>query len=342
MAYELEAILGPQAVLERHRDRYRSARVVPLAHGWAIVPLTFDLKRELRRVTEPGVWDASDAGRDFQRRLTAWLEEISRDDVVAYIESECFGNECADKATVWRDGRVVLGPLSGRSGDLVIDQALRFMGVSREPSKAGGMLDEFDTVGLNRHRKTEQWVESPDQQPEVWKSVSGPPPSERLPPTLRRLLGLLSGSAGKDAGQTWAVQRDGNWILPVAGANVTQYRLAHSLYRLIMLKPRVSVEVRIEGPFRLSRPGQADVHLQPSAGEETLRPAFELLGLAVREGVAHSGGRLAVHFKDGSTLSVDPDDEYEAWEVTSSWGLRIVAPPGGGLAVWRERAKADG
>jgi hypothetical protein len=341
VAYELEAILGPQAVLARHRDRYRSACVVPLEHGWAIVPLTFDVRRELGRVSGPGVWDASDAGRDFQRRLSAWLEEISQDDVVAYIESECFGNECADAATVWRDGGIVLGPVSGRSGDLVINKALRFMGVSRGSAKAGGILDEFDTVGLNRHRKTEQWVESPNQQAEVWKSVPGPPPSERLSPALRRLFGLLPGSAGKEADQKRAVERDGNWVLPLAGAKVTQYRLAHSLYRLIMLKPRIVVEVRIEGPFLLSCPGQADLLLHPSAGEETLHPAFALLGLAVREGVAYSGGRLTVHFKDGSELSAEPGDECEAWEVTSSWGLRIVAPPGGGLAVWSERAEAD-
>jgi hypothetical protein len=80
VAYEIEAILGPQTVLERHRDRYRSAEVVPLELGWAIIPLTFDLRRELRRVREPGVWDSTAMGQDYQRRLTAWLEEISQDD----------------------------------------------------------------------------------------------------------------------------------------------------------------------------------------------------------------------------------------------------------------------
>jgi hypothetical protein len=95
---------------------------VPINFGWAIIPLTMALAQEMHRIDVPDLQDASapqaDAHSNPRIPLTEWLEEISRD------------------------------------GVLVINAALKCMGVSREPSMAGGLLDEFDTVGLNRRRKT--------------------------------------------------------------------------------------------------------------------------------------------------------------------------------------------
>jgi hypothetical protein len=69
------------------------------------------------------------------------------------------------------DYQLVLADSGGRTmiteipapGCVGSSSPLRFMDISREPSRAGGLLDEFDTVGLNRHRKTEQWAEAPQE-----------------------------------------------------------------------------------------------------------------------------------------------------------------------------------
>jgi hypothetical protein len=43
---------------------------------------------------------------------------------------------------------------------------------------------------------------------------------------------------------------------------------------------------------------------------------------------------LAVAFDDGARIIVQPDPDYEAWNVTGRHGMRIVCLPGGGLATW--------
>ncbi len=349
MAYELQAILGRQAALERHRDRYRNAHVVPLNLGWAIIPLTFALRRELGRARTPGVWDASAVDEDFQRAMTAWLEEISRDDVVAYVAADmspAYPDYGSQDAGVWRDGQMVLGPLHSR-GQGAINQVLRFMGVPVDPAAREG--DEFDTLGLGRHRKTEQWVEAAEAlrgvapRREVWRWVEGARPAgaNPRPAAVRRLLALLARTAGRGTravSQQRAVERDGDWVLPVTGCTLTHCGLAHAAFSMHFNKPGVTVDVSIEGPTILHRPAHADVLLDPSADEEQLRPAFGLLGLTVKGAMAYATGRLEVHFADGSRLSVDPREDSEAWRVDSSRGLRMVATPGGGLAVWRERS----
>jgi hypothetical protein len=346
VAYELHAILGRQAVLERHRDRYPHVYVVLLNLGWAIIPLTYAGCRELGRARVPGVRDAGVAGHDARRPLTAWLKEMSRDDVVAYVEAEMHGAMVGgggQAATVWRDGQIVFGPLQS-SGQGAINQALQFMGVPADPAVGGG--DEFDTVGLGRHRNTEQWAAAEESRRgvvprrEVWRWVEGPGPAaaDRRPGAVRRLLGLLARTAGQGneaMRRQHVVDRNGDWILPIAGCTLTQCRLAHAALVLTLAKPGVTVSVSIEEPATLHRPAHPEVLLDPRAGEEQLRPAFGLLGLRVKGAMAYATGRLELHCTDGSRLSVDPSSEAEAWALYSSRGMRLVATPGG-LAVWRE------
>ncbi|MFF7091912.1 hypothetical protein ACFY9A_05875 [Streptomyces rubradiris] len=66
-----------------------------------------------------------------------------------------------ERAAVWADGALVLGPLdvpvkrwfSRPVGP--VSQALRRLGARR-----GLGRDEFDTVGLDRHRWTDDWAAS--------------------------------------------------------------------------------------------------------------------------------------------------------------------------------------
>ncbi|MGW1596321.1 hypothetical protein [Streptomyces sp. NPDC002343] len=93
----------------------------------------------------------------FERTLGRW----SAAGPLAYVEAEYFGGAGEQRAAVWADGALVLGPLdvpvkrwfSRPVGP--VSQALRRLGVRREP---GG--DEFDAVGLGRHRHTDDWAAS--------------------------------------------------------------------------------------------------------------------------------------------------------------------------------------
>ncbi|MBE9924663.1 hypothetical protein G8C93_01980 [Cellulosimicrobium cellulans] len=55
--------------------------------------------------------------------------------------------------------------------------------------------------------------------------------------------------------------------------------------------------------------------------------------------VGVSGGRLTLHFSTEIAFRVDPDDEYEAWQISSDDGLRIVCAPGGEVSTWHPRER---
>ena len=133
-----------------------SSRAVPLACGYAFAPLP-----ELPR----------DAVVEWEYHLHLWwltqsatqaAKLASADHFVGYVETEYFGGIGGQGAVVWLNGLVVYGPaVSGidlRPGvttvtEKAIPNALRMMGVV-----ATSGLDEFDTVGLGRHRSNESWL----------------------------------------------------------------------------------------------------------------------------------------------------------------------------------------
>jgi len=49
-----------------------------------------------------------------------------------------------------------------------------------------------------------------------------------------------------------------------------------------------------------------------------------------------SDGGLEIRFDDGELLRVEPDPDYEAWEMYSTRGERLIAVPGDGVAKWGE------
>ncbi|MER6666309.1 hypothetical protein ABT256_17340 [Amycolatopsis japonica] len=62
---------------------------------------------------------------------TGLLPECSEHGAVAYVEAEYFGGAGTQFAQVWEGGETILGPL---------------------------YFDEFDAVGLGRHRSTDEWL----------------------------------------------------------------------------------------------------------------------------------------------------------------------------------------
>lgn len=125
MAYTLEAFLAGGALATDLAARL-GAVAVPLDQGIALVP-----------VPEP-VPDAD--------QLAAGL---SAGGAIAYVEAEYFGGVGEQHAVLWRGGEAT--DLDGDPEP--VNAALRALGVHR----AGGD-DEFDTVGLGRHRATADWL----------------------------------------------------------------------------------------------------------------------------------------------------------------------------------------
>jgi hypothetical protein len=78
---------------------------------------------------------------------------------VGYIEAEFFGGFGSQRAALWVDQMLAVGPLSVEEGapfaetGSPISQLLRHLDVT--PT---GHYDEFDAVGLDRHRHTAEWL----------------------------------------------------------------------------------------------------------------------------------------------------------------------------------------
>ncbi|MCW2875904.1 MAG: hypothetical protein JWQ95_4 [Sphaerisporangium sp.] len=128
------------------------------------------------------------------------------------------------------------------------------------------------------------------------------------------------------------VEQHTRWLLPVVDGTVTQIRVDYA-FTLVM----DHYSIRISTPFSLSRGDEHSRH-DPEV-PETLAPLLELHQATLREGVLMKDGLLVLSFHDGTTLTVLPDERYEAWEAVGELppvtpSFKVIALPGGGLAVF--------
>jgi hypothetical protein len=150
--YELRGVIATQAVLAPVAAAF-DVQPVPLRVGdlW-LLPLTDE---RYRRVTGASTFLCSSV--EVPPVLAELMIRCSAAGPVAYVQADCFGGECAQMAHVWWEGELAMGPLSMEPGaeydPSPISQALRTLGVER-----GGWFDEFDMVGLGRHRETADWL----------------------------------------------------------------------------------------------------------------------------------------------------------------------------------------
>jgi hypothetical protein len=90
--------------------------------------------------------------------------------------------------------------------------------------------------------------------------------------------------------------------------------------------PEAKWTLRIEGNFAVSRRTDQSI---PTPLLTDLLGEF-VLSLHARK----SDGELELRFTHDWILRVASDADYEAWEISSSEGERLVAVPGDGVARW--------
>jgi hypothetical protein len=126
MAYTLEALIARQPVAAALAQAL-GACAVPLEQDTAVVPLPSGLTPDAERLAA----------------------QASRQEPVVYAEAEFFGGVGEQHAVLWRRGEGTV--LDAEPGP--INAALRALGV-----RGTGDRDEFDSVGLGRHRTTQEWA----------------------------------------------------------------------------------------------------------------------------------------------------------------------------------------
>ncbi|MEV0719659.1 hypothetical protein [Asanoa sp. NPDC050611] len=152
MSYVLEAVLGRTEVLRAAVRGQSAAAVVLLPHELAMVPMTDALFDALGGSPVLG-FEKLPAG------FAEVLASCSATGPVGYVEADFFGGLGTQRAVLWAAGALAAGPLSleeeepfGPDGS-PISQILRRLGVPRQARQ-----DEFDAVGLGRHRWTDEWA----------------------------------------------------------------------------------------------------------------------------------------------------------------------------------------
>lgn len=146
MAYFLQAIIGESAHLKHVCPSGMRVVPLPLEARLALIPLTDELM-------DAAGWPASRALTPeeaplLRPRVEAFLVQASHEGLIGHLQAEYWGGVGAQFACGWQSGEQVYP--SGEQSD--VNGLLKLLGVQR------GAHDEWDTVGLGRHRHTEDWL----------------------------------------------------------------------------------------------------------------------------------------------------------------------------------------
>jgi len=157
MGYEVRGVIAGTALAQIIADDFGpGTRAVNLEQGFALVPYT-------GRAYDYFLGRHGEPLHPFNRlgsTVAGLLANASRSGPLAYVEAEYFGGAGEQHAAVWDGGVLTLGPVSigfqqaTASQGTAISQALRRIGVIC----TGATRDEFDAVGLHRHRHLEDWL----------------------------------------------------------------------------------------------------------------------------------------------------------------------------------------
>jgi|GEM_PF-368163 len=164
MAYVLNVLVTEVS----NRSVLDGLRIVPLTQGKGLIPLSKVFWGRGQHSSQPILreWEArhapdADFGAGDERAAHikkaqsafAYIAELcttlSAQSPVAYLEADFFGGTGGQASAVWERGAITFGPTVASDA---INQALAKIGIAR------GLGDEFETLGLQRHRFTEEWL----------------------------------------------------------------------------------------------------------------------------------------------------------------------------------------
>lgn len=152
MGHTIQAFIAKTDTLRDATRGLENARVIPLGQGLALLPNTDELSEELR-ANDGGGGPAFEEFYNLTPRLAELAALWSAGGPVAYVETDYFGGSGEQAAVLWENGEIVYEPYRGKLGP--VNDVLRRLGAER-----GDGLDQFDAVGLGRHRSNDDWIRS--------------------------------------------------------------------------------------------------------------------------------------------------------------------------------------
>jgi hypothetical protein len=157
--HDVTALIANSDKLTAATRRFETVVVCPLVQSFSLLPITEDFAKELSVYASQMKAPLTKPITELSDELHALAIDISYDCPVAYVSTAYFGGRGGQNALVWDKGSLRFSPTTQRYDQVwpntPISQALRMIGVL-----AGEGMDEFDTVGLGKHRHTHRWAES--------------------------------------------------------------------------------------------------------------------------------------------------------------------------------------
>lgn len=132
-----------------------TAHLVRLSEDLVLLPVTDELFDDAVARFGGGGDNHEAVFWKFSPALCALAMSLVGDRMYAYIETDYFGGVGTQAAAVWKGREIVMAPEKAEIGP--INGALSLLGVQRGPR-----LDQFDRIGLSRHRHMEDWLEEPN------------------------------------------------------------------------------------------------------------------------------------------------------------------------------------
>lgn len=148
MGHFLKAFIGNKESLIPIREKYDSSRLIELSDKISMIPMTDELFDDINQLETSSEISSFEFLTENIERKTLELIGTKK---LAYIESEFFGGQGGHIGLIWENReRCFMGDFKKST----MNEILKRLGVIRT-----GLKDEFETIGLDRHRQTEDWIE---------------------------------------------------------------------------------------------------------------------------------------------------------------------------------------
>jgi hypothetical protein len=149
MGHCVTGLIAKTALLDTFARERTLHAPIPLTRGLGLLPLR---DADLGKFLVPPLTGHAEGFTYLSEQLVRELKIGSFWGSLLYFETEYFGGDGAQGAAVFRQNELVFGPQWATFGP--INEALAMLGVRVVPPA----YDEFEAVGLQRHRGTEDWL----------------------------------------------------------------------------------------------------------------------------------------------------------------------------------------
>ena len=148
MAHSITAIIGQSQFMLTVKAKLNLPQPITIGHGLSLIPWVHEESHEELPAFNVG---DDEQGTRLDPGTEASLREASTEGKILLISTEYFGGFGGQGAVIFQDGEIVHGPLWAEAE--VINKALERLGVQETEDD-----DQFDLVGLGRHRHTMGWL----------------------------------------------------------------------------------------------------------------------------------------------------------------------------------------